>query len=67
MFCFFFLEVVQYVENILKQIYEGIKIVNIDIVIQDSRRVFDQIKAVNFSGNVEECIIEEALVKECKW
>lgn len=67
MFCFFFLEVVQYVENILKQIYEGIKIVNIDIVIQDLRRVFDQIKSVNFSGNVEECIIEEALVKECKW
>lgn len=57
-------EVVQYAENILKQIYEGIKITNIDTAIQDSRRVLDQIKSANFSGNAEECTTEEALAKE---
>lgn len=67
MFCFPPSEVVQYAENILKQIYEGIKIANIDTAIQDSRRVLDQIKASNFSGNAEECTTEEALAKECKW
>lgn len=67
MFCFPPSEVVQYAENILKQIYEGIKIANIDTAIQDSRRVLDQIKSANFSGNAEECTTEEALAKECKW
>lgn len=56
----------QYAENILKQIYEGIKITNIDTAIQDSRRVLDQIKSANFSGNAEECATEEALAKERK-
>lgn len=65
-FCFPPSEVVQYAENILKQIYEGIKITNIDTAIQDSRRVLDQIKSANFSGNAEECTTEEALAKERK-
>ena len=60
------LDVVQYAENILKQIYEGIKITNIDTAIQDSRRILDQIKATNFSGNAEECSTEEGLAREGK-
>ncbi|XP_022314761.2 laminin subunit alpha-like [Crassostrea virginica] len=57
-------DVVQYAENILKQIYEGIKITNIDTAIQDSRRILEQIKATNFSGNAEECSTEEGLARE---
>lgn len=60
------LDVVQYAENILKQIYEGIKITNIDTAIQDSRRILEQIKATNFSGNAEECSTEEGLAREGK-
>ncbi|XP_063440155.1 laminin-like protein epi-1 isoform X2 [Mytilus trossulus] len=53
------LETVQYIENVLERILQGIKLTNISNYVTVSQQIMDEIISRNFSKDAEECNAEK--------
>jgi len=62
-----FTETVQYIENVLERILQGIKLTNISSYVTISEQIMEEILSRNFTMDNDECNAEKMAAVTCKF